>query len=217
MCSGSSPSRKAEIAFLPLLVAIHVVLVVAPAMMCGGIEAVTGGPIPWALTMLSTIMVVEIAVQSPARSIMPSGGLESRLVAVLNILQAGLVLGCLQCILVAAVGRPARIGGMCLGGVTLAIGGWLRCAAIAALGRGFTDGFSPAVSRRVLRGPYRFIGHPAEAGLLLLPVGVAIMMDAPAMLATTLPPLAVCAMIRTWAEEVRLPPRACPSGRRGTV
>lgn len=64
-------------------------------------------------------------------------------------------------------------------GTALALAGiTLRLAAIRTLGEGFGAGLQPTVPLRN-DGPYRYLHHPSELGLLLLTLGVVVTVGAP--------------------------------------
>lgn len=190
-----------ERAAVPLLLFIHTLLLVTPAVMCGGAESITRGAIPWGLGVLSFIFLAEVAAQPRDRNVMPSVGLEHRLASGSNVVQGAFLLGAFQLFFVSALdqtpGMAARYGG----GFILAVGCVLRFTAIRSLGHGFTDGFSPLTRSAISSGPYRFLHHPAETGLLMLPVGLAIMLGTWPMLPIAMPPLLFCAVARIWTEE----------------
>lgn len=195
---------RSDFAVLPLLLAMNLVLLAAPAAISGGLEQITRGAAPHALALLTSAMAVEVLAQSGDRVLTLRAGHEHRLATSLNVVQGAVLLVTLQLIFAVAT-TTASHAWWSRAGVVIAAGACvLRFTAIRALGRGFTDGFAPTSTHVVTRGPYRFFGHPAETGILLLPIGLAMMVDACAVLPLALPVLAACSVIRIAAEQQAL-------------
>ena len=92
-----------------------------------------------------------------------------------------------------------------LGAALLMVGLVLRTAAIRTLGEHFADGFEPSAARRVIAGPYRYIRHPAEFGLLLIIAGFGTLVCGWSVLPVALfAALTVVSMIRVIMEEIAL-------------
>lgn len=97
---------------------------------------------------------------------------ESRLVMLWNIAHGVAVLICLQAFTVTATTSSVGHGHWeFVGAALLIVGLALRTAAIRTLGEHFADGFKPSAAGRVIAGPYHFMRHPAEVGLLLIVLG----------------------------------------------
>lgn len=141
------------------------------ALVCLPAFVVNGGYAPpyAALAIFATAACEGLAL-SPQRIISNSD--ESRLVMLWNISHGIVVLICLQAFTVKA--NTSSHGDWhweLLGAALLIVGLALRTAAIRTLGEHFTDGFKPSAARRVIAGPYHFVRHPAEVGLLLIVLG----------------------------------------------
>jgi len=91
-----------------------------------------------------------------------------------------------------------------LGGSVLAAGIALRLWAIATLGTGFATALAP--SRIVRTGPYRWMAHPSEIGLVAAVGGTAILLASQAA-ALALAVLIGLVAVRCRREDVQL--RAC--------
>ena len=95
-----------------------------------------------------------------------------------NFVQGVAILLCLQSFTVISVERGASDHtSRYVGVLLLASGAALRNAAIRTLGVDFGDAFSPTSPRRVTEGPYRFMRHPAELGLLMIVAGYGTMLS----------------------------------------
>jgi len=107
------------------------------------------------------------------------------------------VVGILEHLRGASAPAPLVFGGI----VLLEAGVALRLWSIATLGRGFATALGSA--RLVTTGPYRFVRHPSELGLLLAAFGGAMMLASPlaALGAVLLIPLAA---VRSRREDVAL-------------
>ena len=131
---------------------------------------------------------------------------ENRLVMLWNISHGVAVLICLQTFTVVANTSPLDGGQWELfGAALLGVGLALRTAAIQTLGEHFADGFEPSAARRVMVGPYRFIRHPAELGLLLIVLGFGTLVCGWSILTVALfAALAVFSTARVFMEEIAL-------------
>lgn len=201
MSSRSSPWMRSDFAVLPLLLAMNVALLAAPAAISGGLEQITRGAAPHALVLLTAAMAAEVLAQPGDRVLTLRAGHEHRLATSLNVVQGAALLVSLQLIFAVAATSASHAWWNRAGMVIAAGACVLRFTAIRTLDRGFTDGFAPTCTHVVTRGPYRFCGHPAEAGILLLPIGLAMMLDACAVLPLAVPVLAACSVIRIAAEQ----------------
>jgi protein-S-isoprenylcysteine O-methyltransferase Ste14 len=193
---------RSDIAALPLLVGFNAIVLAAQAVAWGGIESLARGMVPAALAILSLGMVLEIVTQRGDRVLTMPCGFEGWAATLLNSIQGVCLLAGLQ--LALAMGGAQMPGGACIAsGMGVLVGGFLlRLTAIRALGPAFGDGFSPVSGDRIAQGPYRFCRHPAEAGLLLLPIGTAALVGAGNTLPFVMPPLVLCSMARILAEEM---------------
>jgi protein-S-isoprenylcysteine O-methyltransferase Ste14 len=125
---------------------------------------------PCAALAIFVAAVCEGLALSPQRVV--GNGNENGLVMLWNIAHGVAVLICLQAFTVMANTSPLGRQEWEVIGAALLIGGIaLRTAAIRTLGEHFADGFEPSAATRVIAGPYHFIRHPAELGLLLIIVG----------------------------------------------
>ena len=195
--------------FLPLL-ALNAALLGAPAAWRGGIAAIAWGRVPLSLAILSAGMACELWAQSADRVLRPHSRNEERVATLLNAIQGLCVLAVMQAMVATAATTSTAMTWRAPAGIFIMAGGVaLRCAAIRSLGRGFTDGFSPVEGIVVSRGPYRFLDHPAEIGLLIIPLGLAFLLDVCSLLPVTMPVLVLCAAIRILAED-----RAIAASRR---
>lgn len=189
---------------LPALVA-NAVLVFGPAALLSAGHLFGQRGFWMALGGLSLALAAELIAQSPHRALTARSSEADRSAKRLNIVQGVLLLAVLQFLaVVAAQDAPQPHHGMeLLGLVVLATAAALRLAAIRQLGPGFTDGFQPATA--ITRsGPYQFVRHPAELGLLLLPVGFATVLGVWPWLAIVWPPLLLVSYLRIWNEELGL-------------
>ena len=91
--------------------------------------------------------------------------------------------------------------GLAAGCVLAAAGVALRIAAIVTLGREFASRLG--AGRLVTAGPYRWMRHPSEAGLLLAAVGCALVLASWAALAAALV-LVPLSLVRCSREDVAL-------------
>lgn len=141
------------------------------ALVCLPACVINGGYAPpYAAVAIFVAAVCEGLALSPQR--VDRNSTKNRLVMLWNIAHGIAVLISLQALTVMAntsppAGEECRLIGVAL----LMVGLTLRTAAIRALGEHFADGFEPSAARRVIAGPYRFIRHPAESGLLLIIAG----------------------------------------------
>lgn len=125
---------------------------------------------PYAFFVIIVAAVCEGLALSPQR--ITSNGDDNGLVKLWNVAHGVTVLICLQAFTVMANTSPLSFGECeLLGTALLMVGLSLRTAAIRTLGEHFSDGFEPSAATRVIVGPYRFIRHPAELGLLLIILG----------------------------------------------
>ncbi len=190
--------------FLPLL-ALNAALLGAPAVWHGGVEAIAWGRVPVSLAILSVGMACELCAESADRVLRPHSRNEERAATILNAIQGLCVLAVMQAMLVTAATTSTAMTWLTPVGIFIMAGGVvLRCAAIRSLGRGFTDGFSPVEGIVVSRGPYRFLDHPAELGLLIIPLGLALVLGVCSLLPVTMPVLVVCAAMRIVSENVAI-------------
>jgi len=141
-----------------------------------------------------------------SRQQVDSNGTENRLVMLWNIAHGMAVLLSLQAFTVMAnTSPPAGEERGLLGAALLMVGLVLRTAAIRTLGEHFADGFEPSAARRVIAGPYRYIRHPAEFGLLLIIAGFGTLVCGWSVLPVALfAALTVVSMIRVIMEEIAL-------------
>jgi protein-S-isoprenylcysteine O-methyltransferase Ste14 len=98
--------------------------------------------------------------------------------------------GALESSLRASSGPPLTIA---VGLLVLALGIALRLTSIRALGDGFVSTVAPP-ARRVMDGPYRWLRHPSEVGLIAAAAGAAIALSsvtATAILMLVLVPLSI--------------------------
>lgn len=141
------------------------------ALVCFPALVVNGGHVPpYAPLVIVIAAVCEGLATSPQR--VASTGNQSGLVTLWNVAHGVAVLICLQSFTVmSTTSAPGGDGWTAIGATFLISGIALRTAAIRTLGKHFADGFVPIASRRVIAGPYRFVRHPAELGLLLTIAG----------------------------------------------
>ncbi|MDQ3334480.1 MAG: phosphatidylethanolamine N-methyltransferase family protein [Myxococcota bacterium] len=97
-----------------------------------------------------------------------------------------------------AVPGPARMFG--LGLALIAAGVALRVSSIHALGPAFVSTTSAPV-RLVRAGPYRWMRHPSELGLLAAAVGAAVLMTSVAAAGVIILGLAPLILVRCAAED----------------
>jgi protein-S-isoprenylcysteine O-methyltransferase Ste14 len=87
---------------------------------------------------------------------------------------------------------------LAVGAIAMAGGIALRCAAMMALGPAFVSELRPLTSRdRVVHGPYRWLEHPSEIGLLVLAAGAVLVLGstvAALVFAVTLVPIVLARM-----------------------
>jgi protein-S-isoprenylcysteine O-methyltransferase Ste14 len=133
-------------------------------------------------------------------------GTENRLAMLWNILQGVVVLITLQVFTV--MGNTSPLGGTqwaLIGLAALIIGLVLRSAAIRTLGEHFSDGFQPSAASRVIAGPYCFIRHPAELGLLMMIAGFGTVLCGWTILTITLfAAMTIVSTVRIFIEEVAM-------------
>lgn len=175
------------------------------ALVCLPACVINGGYVPpHAAVAIFVAAVCEGLALSPQR--VDSNGTENRLVMLWNIAHGMAVLISLQAFTVMANTSPPA-GEECglIGAALLMVGLVLRTAAIRTLGEHFADGFEPSAARRVIAGPYRFIRHPAEFGLLLIIAGFGTLVCGWSILPVALfAALTVVSMIRVIMEEIAL-------------
>lgn len=159
---------------------------------------------PYAALAIFATAACEGLALSPQRVVSDSN--ENRLVMLWNISHGVAVLICLQTFTVVANTSPMDGGQWELwGAALLGVGLALRTAAIQTLGEHFADGFEPSAARRVMVGPYRFIRHPAELGLLLIVLGFGTLVCGWSILTVTLfAALTVFSTARVFMEEIAL-------------
>ncbi|MCC6765368.1 MAG: isoprenylcysteine carboxylmethyltransferase family protein [Deltaproteobacteria bacterium] len=88
------------------------------------------------------------------------------------------------------------------GFAVLLLGVWLRRSAARALGRQFTVGLSVLADHElVVSGPYRWLRHPNYAGLLLVALGTAMMIESPTAAGVSLVLWLPLALLRIRLEE----------------
>jgi protein-S-isoprenylcysteine O-methyltransferase Ste14 len=140
----------------------NALLVCLPALVMGGVDSITHA----AIAIFITAMCEGLAT-SPYR--VARLGADSRLAISWNLAHGVAVLICLQSFTVLSLtGEEGDDGWRLFGALLLGCGVALRTAAICTLGVNFGDGFTPITLRRVRSGPYRFLRHPAELGLLII-------------------------------------------------
>lgn len=89
---------------------------------------------------------------------------------------------------------------LALGSALIVAGVALRLAAIRALGAGFVSA-TVAPARAVRRGPYRWLRHPSEVGLVLAAAGGAALVGSVLALAIAVAVLAPLSLARCAAED----------------
>lgn len=175
------------------------------ALVCLPAYVVSGGRVPpYAFLAIIVAALCEGVALSPQR-IARNGG-EKRHVMLWNMTHGVAVLICLQTLTVVANTSPLHSGqSELLGAALLALGLALRTAAIRTLGVHFADGFEPSAATRVIAGPYRFIPHPAEFGLLLVISGFGTLICGWSILTAMLyAGLTVVSAVRVCMEEMAL-------------
>jgi protein-S-isoprenylcysteine O-methyltransferase Ste14 len=201
--TGCWRRRAARVALALLAVALNAAVVGAPAL------ALADRPLhmDWApllaVTALSLAVFTEVLLQQPSRRISSASSAERTAAFWSNFLQGLTLLLVLQWSLADSLSRGAgplsAIGIVGLALMAAAI--VLRATAIYTLGQGFGDHFSPVDEERHRRGPYRFLRHPAEVGLLLLAAGFVLTLGIASKAGLFLIPLLLLSGLRMRAEE----------------
>ncbi len=112
-----------------------------------------------------------------------------------------LLVGC-QADLIWRLSHPANGWRDCALGCTLLIlGAVLRTMAIYRLAAGFGNHSAPVLDELCTKGIYRYIRHPAEAGLTLIAGGFAIATQAWPLMPLLLAPLLAMSLIRVTLED----------------
>lgn len=156
---------------------------------------------PYAALAIVIAAACEGFVTSPQR--VAGTGNECGMMPLWNVVQGVAVLACLQSF--AVMSTPGGEGWEVIGAIALMSGIALRTAAIWTLGVHFGDGFQPSASHRVTVGPYRFVRHPAELGLLLMIAGFGALVCGWSILtAAMFAFLAALSTVRVLAEELVL-------------
>lgn len=175
------------------------------ALVCLPACVINGGYAPpyAALAIFATAACEGLAL-SPQRGVSNSD--ESQLVMLWNISHGVAVMICLQAFTVTANTSSLGDGHWELVGAALLIVGLaLRTTAIRTLGEHFADGFEPSAARRVIAGPYHFIRHPAELGLLLIILGFGTLVCGWSIVTVTLfAALTAVSTVRVIMEEMAL-------------
>lgn len=193
---------RRDVRLIPVALIINVVIVTAPAVLICGSGVLVEEHVSWALGILSIGVAAEIREQS-GRPLLPTVSCrEDRTATVMNFAQGAGLLVASQAMIVEAGTRSGLLPTWSGFGASIMLFGVVcRCWAIRTLGGGFTDGFSPRVDRVMVRGPYRYLAHPAELGLLAISIGMGMLLGAARVLVCAVPFLAACAAVRIAAEE----------------
>ena len=183
-------------------VACNAILVGAPAVLVTRGEVLRGMEFWGALAGLSLVVVMELAAQSSARVLSTGSTGNDRLATRFNAMQGLVLLVSLAGLIAAAGLDDQRPQGwiVATGFLVLVMAGVLRRSAITQLGSGFSDGFQPQ-GEVVRTGLYNWLRHPAELGLVLLPVGVAMMLGISEWLPIAWPAVLVTSAARIGQEE----------------
>lgn len=169
---------------------------------------------PYAALAIVIAAACEGLVTSPQRIAATGNG--CGMMPLWNVVQGVAVLVCLQSF--AVMSTPGGEGWEVIGAIALMSGIALRTAAIWTLGQHFGDGFEPSASHRVTVGPYRFVRHPAELGLLLMIAGFGTLVCGWSILTVAIFAfLAAVSTVRVVAEELVLEGIAAndPASREG--
>ncbi len=145
-----------------------VLIAIAPGVAVRGAELLAAGGAVLAIVMLWLALVAESVVAPQGRAPIPSAELKS--VTLLNAAQGMMVLGSVWGAMLCGKAH-AGTGSQVAGALLMIAGAGLRVSSIATLGECFADGFQPLAASPIVRGPYRYLRHPAEVGLWLLTAG----------------------------------------------
>lgn len=207
---------SSDVGRVTVAVAANGMLVLGPAALVSARGFIERASLIPAICGLSFAVVLEILAQSPDRILVRRNTAADRAARRFNTLHGLILLAAFQTTAVIAVTEnkhpsPAEsvVGAMILSGAAA-----LRFLAIRRLGPRFSDGFMPATPEICRVGLYYLLRHPAEIGLLALPVGFAIAVGAQRWLAPIMLPLAVAACFRIWQEELALRAMFCESPSR---
>lgn len=175
------------------------------ALVCLPACVINGGyASPYAALAVFVAALCEGLAISPQRVV--SNRTENGLVMLWNIAHGVTVLISLQVFTVMDNTSPlGRAHWALIGAAVLIVGLVLRTAAIRTLGEHFVDGFKPSAAKRLIAGPYRFIRHPAELGLLLVIAGFGTLVCGWSILPVSLfAALTVLSTMRVFMEEIEL-------------
>jgi protein-S-isoprenylcysteine O-methyltransferase Ste14 len=195
-------------------VALHVLVLLGPSLLLGGIERVLWDPAAIAFLLLATVFcgcdlaTLRFSVDRPA---VADGDSPANRAARRLALLTGIVL---LAIFWSGLGERATLAGgssvigIAAGGVLMLAGSLLRLAAIAALGPQFrTEITVRPEARLVRRGIYRVVRHPSETGLLAVALGTAILLGSAAAAGLWLAALLPLVLWRLALEERQLDAR----------
>ena len=106
------------------------------------------------------------------------------------------------CVSLAWAGSMPSLATAAIGSVGMAVGAGLRAWSIVTLAGNFGSGFRMGRHERCSAGPYRFLRHPAEMGLLLIVVGFVTTAGAwHSHVIAAIPLVVACSFFRITAEE----------------
>lgn len=201
-----------------LCVLVNALLMLAPAAVrsAGSLLQVE---ILLAVFLLSVAAGLEVLVQSPNRVLTQFRASADLHAASFNTFHGCLLLLSLQLTFVFAAcdGRASGWPNMVVGSIVVGVATALRLLAIWHLGSAFGDGFEPATNSLLRSGIYSVLRHPAELGLLALPIGVGITLAVDSIFLILWMPVALVSFIRIWKEERgsagRLPHRSLVPSR----
>jgi protein-S-isoprenylcysteine O-methyltransferase Ste14 len=190
--------------------AANLALISSPAVFLGNENTTVSFELLLALVMISVAVAFEFQLQK-SRNLMETRSAHDGIGRgifndVFNFVQGAAILLTLQgsLVIVVVTGRSPTSAEILGGLLLMTIGLTLRVAAIRELGEAFSDRFTPTADKRIQSGPYRLLRHPAELGLLLFPLGFALLVGAVWMLAIAGPPLVALYAVRIALEELAM-------------
>lgn len=198
--------NRKQILAIAAIPAANAFVVAAPAMLVGRWEAAPSLTFLLPIALLSLAALLEAAAADPQRSLLLSDGRERDAAFRFNLIQGALLLAHFQsAAVVAARADFPPLEWVCVSGLALMAAGMaLRLWAIRELGPAFTDLFSPAPRPRVTSGPFQYVRHPAELGLLQIAAGFALAIGAAPLLLISLPLLIAVSATRIRREEAAM-------------
>lgn len=182
--------------------AATVLFTVTPAVVMRGAGILGVHAVSLAMGCLALAAFGEGVLASPDRhEISPS---ERWSAIFLNGIHGGALLASLTAALVGSA-ATAVTGIAIVGATVMVAGAGLRIWAVATLADHFGDGFRLLAVKPSQTGPYRYLRHPAEAGLWLFILGFTTTVSAwSGQVVVFLLPLLACSLIRLRAEECAL-------------